>query len=65
MKMLEGEVPLTEDFPVEMPNGTAIIRHGEILASVWTASRVSFMMNEKERDILRLKLGVSIGGEEE
>jgi len=65
VKMLEGEVPLVEDFPIEMPNGTAIIRYENILASVWTASRVSFMMNKKERDILRLKLGVSIGGEEE
>ena len=62
--MLEGEVPLLEDFPNDMPNGTAIIRYEDILASVWTASRVSFMMNERERDILRLKLGVSIGGEE-
>ncbi len=65
IKMLEGEVPLVEDFPVKLPAGTAIIRFEEHLASVWTAARVSFMMDENEREILRLKLGVTYGGEEE
>ena len=48
-----------------MPPGTAIIRYEEHLASVWSAARVSFMMDENEREILRLKLGVTYGGEEE
>jgi hypothetical protein len=63
--MLKGNVPLVEDFPVEIETGSSILRCGEHLAPVWVAARVSFMVSEKERDVLRLKLGVEVGGEEE
>ena len=63
--MLSGEVPLTEEFPTEIERGSAILRCGEFLLPVWIAARVSLMIDDKERDILRLKLGIVETGEEE
>ena len=63
--MLEGEVPLTEDFPADIERGSAILRCGEYLLPVWVAARVSLMIDDNERDILRLKLGIENRGEEE
>jgi 16S rRNA C967 or C1407 C5-methylase (RsmB/RsmF family) len=63
--MLSGEVPLTEEFPTEIEIGSAILRCGEFLLPVWVAARVSLMIDDKERDILRLKLGIVEREEEE
>jgi len=63
--MLQGEVPLTEEFPTEIQRGSAILRCGEYLLPVWVAARVSLMIDDNERDILRLKLGIENRGEEE
>jgi hypothetical protein len=35
------------------------------LLPVWVAARVSLMIDEKEREVLRLKLGIEIEEEEE
>ncbi len=63
--MLEGDVPITEEFPVEIERGSAILRCGEFLLPVWVAARVSLMIDDKERDILRMKLGIEDREEEE
>ena len=65
LSMIRGDVPLTEEFPVPIERGSAILRCGEYLLPVWVAARVSLMIDDKEQEILRLKLGVILGDEEE
>jgi hypothetical protein len=65
ISMLKGRAPLCEDFPAEVEKGSAILRCGEYLLPVWIAARVSLMIDQKEQDVLRLKLGIEDGEEEE
>ena len=65
LAMIRGDVPLTDEFPVPIERGSAILRCGEYLLPVWVAARVSLMIDEREQDVIRLKLGVETGGEEE
>ena len=65
ISMLKGRAPLCEDFPAEVEAGSAILRCGEHLLPVWIAARVSLMIDKKEQDVLRLKLGIEDGEEEE
>lgn len=64
LSMIRGEVPLTDEFPVNIERGSAILRYGEYLLPVWVAARVSLMIDDKEQEILRLKLGVKLEEEE-
>ena len=64
-EILRGIVPMKDDFAVDLPTGSAIIRTGEHLMPVWTAARVSPMISEHEKDILRLKLNIQLMEEEE
>jgi hypothetical protein len=64
LSMIRGEVPLTDEFPVNIERGSAILRCGEYLLPVWVAARVSLMIDDKEQEILRLKLGVKLEEEE-
>ena len=63
--MLKGFTPLREDFPVSIERGSFILKCQEHLLPVWVAARVSLMIDEKEREVLRLKLGIEIEEEEE
>ena len=65
ISMLNGEVLTVEDFPVKMESGSSILRCGQYLCPVWVAARVSFMMDDYARDILRMKIGIEERGEEE
>jgi len=65
ISMLKGRAPLCEDFPAVVEKGSAILRCGEYMLPVWIAARVSLMIDQKEQEILRLKLGIEDEGEEE
>jgi hypothetical protein len=65
ISMLNGEVLTVEDFPVKIESGSSILRCGQYLCPVWVAARVSFMMDDYARDILRMKIGIEERGEEE
>ena len=54
--LIEGDVPLLEDFPVALPQGSSIIRCDEFLVPVWTAARVSLMIDKNEQEIIRMKI---------
>ena len=55
--LLEGEIPTVEDFEVELPRGSCMIKSGDYLVPVWVAARVSPMIDDKEQEIIRIKLG--------
>ena len=65
ISLLKGNVPLREDFSVPIEQGSFILKCGEHLMPAWVAARVSLMIDEKERDVLRLKLGIEFEEEEE
>ena len=65
ISMLQGRAPLVEEFPAPIERGAFILRCGEHLLPVWSAARVSLMIDEKEQEVLRIKLGVEFEGEEE
>ena len=52
-------------YGAQIEKGSAILRCGEYMLPVWIAARVSLMIDQKEQDILRLKLGIEDEGEEE
>ena len=64
ISMLKGRAPLCEDFPADVEKGSSILRCGEFLLPVWIAARVSLMIDQKEQDILRLKLNIEEEEEE-
>ena len=55
--LLQGDIPSVEDFEVELPRGSCMIKHGDHLIPVWVAARVSPMIDAKEQEIIRMKLG--------
>ncbi len=65
ISLLKGSVPLREEFSVPIERGSFILKCGEHLMPAWVAARVSLMIDEKEREVLRLKLGIEIEEEEE
>ncbi len=65
ISMLKGSAPLREEFIVPIERGSFILKCGEFLLPAWSAARVSLMIDEKERDVLRLKLGIEYEEEEE
>ena len=58
--LLKGEVPLREDFVTEIDTGSYILKCEDYLLPVWVAARVSLMIDEKEKEIIRMKLGIEI-----
>ena len=58
--LLKGEVPLREDFVTEIDTGSYILKCKDYLLPVWVAARVSLMIDEKEKEIIRMKLGIEI-----
>ncbi len=64
ISMLKGRAPLCEDFPADVEKGSSILKCGEFLLPVWIAARVSLMIDQKEQDILRLKLNIEEEEEE-
>jgi len=54
--LIDGDVPLLEEFPVALPQGSSLIRCGEFLVPVWTAARVSLMIDNNEQEIIRMKI---------
>ena len=63
--LLKGRAPLREDFVVPIEKGSFILKCGEHLMPAWVAARVSLMIDEKEQEVLRIKLGVEFEEEEE
>ena len=64
ISLLKGSVPMKEDFSVPIEPGSFILKCGEHLLPAWVAARVSLMIDEKEREVLRLKLGIEYEEEE-
>ena len=58
--LLKGEVPLREDSVTEIDTGSYILKCEDYLLPVWVAARVSLMIDEKEKEIIRMKLGIEI-----
>ena len=65
VSMLKGAAPLREEFVVPIERGSFILKCEEFLLPAWVAARVSLMIDEKEREVLRLKLGIEFEEEEE
>ena len=65
VSMLKGSAPLREEFVVPIERGSFILKCEEFLLPAWVAARVSLMIDEKEREVLRLKLGIEFEEEEE
>ena len=65
ISLLKGNAPLREEFSVDIERGSFILKCEEFLMPAWVAARVSLMIDENEREVLRLKLGVEFEEEEE
>ena len=57
IELLTGRAPLKEDFVVPIESGSYILKSGDLLVPVWVAARVSLMIDDREKEILRMKLG--------
>ncbi len=57
IELLTGRAPLKEDFVVPIESGSYILKSGELLVPVWVAARVSLMIDDREKEILKMKLG--------
>ena len=72
-RLLQGWAPLMEDFneefePITSEGPILLSCHlpcGEALVSAWTGARLTLMVDEKGRNVLRLKLGMPFQSEEE
>ncbi len=72
-RLLQGWAPLMEEFNEEFipifSEGplllSCLLPCGEALVSAWTGARLTLMVDEKGRDVLRLKLGMPFVSEEE
>lgn len=62
--LLKGHTPLIEEFAVTIERGSFILRCKEYLVPVWVAARVSLMLDDKEREILKMKLNIELEEEE-
>ncbi|MDP6869857.1 MAG: RsmB/NOP family class I SAM-dependent RNA methyltransferase [Candidatus Poseidoniaceae archaeon] len=58
IELLNGNVPLVEEFDYELPEGSAILRCEEHLVPIWIAARVSLMLDDNECEIIKIKLGI-------
>ena len=51
-------------YHVDVETGSAILKCGNFLLPVWIAARVSLMIDQKEQDVLRMKLNIEEEEEE-
>ena len=58
VSLLNGNAPLREEFGKEIDRGSFILKCGEYLLPAWVAARVSLMIDDKEKEIIRMKLGI-------
>ena len=56
--LLNGHAPLIEEFVTEITSGSFILRCGGHQMPAWVGARVSLMLDEKEREVMRMKLGL-------
>ena len=55
----------TLEFVTEIERGSFVLKCGDFLLPAWVAARVSLMLDDKEKEIIRMKLGVELEEEEE
>ena len=65
ISLLKGNAPMREEFVKEIEKGSFILKCGEHLLPAWVAARVSLMIDDKEKEIISMKLGIELGGEDE
>ena len=58
VSLLYGNAPLREEFVKEIDRGSFILKCGEFLLPAWVAARVSLMIDDKEKEIIKMKLGI-------
>ena len=58
ISLLYGNAPLREEFVKEIDRGSFILKCGEFLLPAWVAARVSLMIDDKEKEIIKMKLGI-------
>jgi len=72
-RLLKGWAPMIEDYnsefePIEVDGPLLLssqLSSGEALISAWAGARLTLMLDEKGRDILRLKLGMPFQADDE
>ena len=72
-RLLKGWAPMIEDYnsefePIEVDGPLLLssqLPSGEALVSAWAGARLTLMLDEKGRDILRLKLGLPFQADDE
>ena len=72
-RLLKGWAPMMEDYnsefePIEVDGPLLLssqLPSGEALISAWAGARLTLMLDEKGRDILRLKLGMPFQADDE
>ena len=62
ISLLKGNAPMREEFVKEIEKGSFILKCGEHLLPPWVAARVSLMIDDKEKEIISMKLGIELGG---
>ena len=65
ISLIQGNAPLREEFVTEIERGSFVLKCGEFLLPAWVAARVSLMLDDKEKEIIRMKLGIESEEEEE
>jgi 16S rRNA C967 or C1407 C5-methylase (RsmB/RsmF family) len=72
-RLLKGWAPMIEDYnsefdPIEVDGPLLLsseLPSGEALVSAWAGARLTLMLDEKGRDVLRLKLGLPFQADDE
>ncbi len=65
ISLLKGNAPIREEFVKEIEQGSFILKCGEHLLPAWVAARVSLMIDDKEKEIISMKLGIELREEDE
>ena len=65
ISLLKGNAPMREEFVKEIKQGSFILKCGEHLLPAWVAARVSLMIDDKEKEIISMKLGIELREEDE
>ena len=65
ISLLKGRAPLREEFVTDIEQGSFILKFEDYLLPSWVAARVSLMIDDKEKEIICMKLGIEFEEEEE
>ena len=65
ISLLKGRAPLREEFVTDIEQGSFILKFEDYLLPAWVAARVSLMIDDKEKEIICMKLGIEFEEEEE